>query len=99
MFFHYLYIVNKTLRNIKKVRAMVTIKCNNSERKSVKFSLNGGQKDEIMVTAIQDGEYWFSIGNGRIYKTTSGAKKAAVKEMAQLGYTFDENEMKNLEIC
>ena len=36
---------------------MVTIKCNNSERKSVKFSLNGGQKDEIMVTAIQDGEY------------------------------------------
>lgn len=78
---------------------MVTIKCNNSERKSVKFSLNGGQKDEIMVTAIQDGEYWFSVGNGRIYRTASGAKKAAVKEMAQLGYTFDENEMKNLEIC
>ena len=25
--------------------------------------------------------------------------KQYVKEMAQLGYTFDENEMKNLEIC
>lgn len=78
---------------------MVTIKCNNSARKAVKFSLNGGQKDSIIVTALQDGEYWFSVGNGHIYKTTSGAKKAAVKEMAQMGYTFDENEMKNLEIC
>ena len=78
---------------------MATIKCNNSERKSVKFSLHGGRKDEIMVTAIQDGEYWFSIGNDRIYRTVSGAKKAAVKEMSKMGYTFDENEMKNLEIC
>ena len=40
-----------------------------------------------------------TIKCGRIYSTASGAKKAAVKEMAQLGYTFDENEMENLEIC
>ena len=59
---------------------MVRIKCNNSERKSVQFTLNGGRKDEIMVFALQDGEYWFAVGNGRMYKTASGAKKAAMKE-------------------
>ena len=78
---------------------MVQIKCNNSERKSVKFSLNGGWKDSIIVTALQDGKFWFAIGGGRCYKTSDGAKKAAIKEMGRMGYTFDENEMKNLEIC
>lgn len=75
---------------------MTTIKCNNSERKAVEFFLNGGRKDEIMVFAIQDGEYWFTIG--KFYKTVSGAKLAAVKVMAQHGYTFDANEMANLNI-
>lgn len=75
---------------------MTTIKCNNSERKAVEFFLNGGRKDEIMVFAIQDGEYWFTIG--KFYKTVSGAKHAAVKVMAQHGYTFDANEMANLNI-
>ena len=78
---------------------MVKIQCNNSERKSVQFTLNGGRKDEIMVFALQDGEYWFAIGNGRIYSTESGAKRAAVREMKSFGYTFDENEMKNLQIA
>ena len=78
---------------------MVKIKCNNSESKSVKFILNGGQKDEIMVFALQDGEYWFAVGNGRMYKTASGAKKAAMKEMAQFGYTFDTKEMEELKIA
>lgn len=75
---------------------MTTIKCNNSERKAVEFFLNGGRKDEIMVFAIQDGEYWFTIG--KFYKTVLGAKRAAVKVMAQHGYTFDANEMANLNI-
>ena len=78
---------------------MVRIKCNNSERKSVQFTLNGGRKDEIMVFALQDGEYWFAIGNGRMYKTATAAKKAAMKEMARLGYTFDVKEMGELEIA
>lgn len=78
---------------------MVKIKCNNSESKSVQFTLNGGRKDEIMVFALQDGEYWFAVGNGRMYKTANGAKKAAVKEMGQFGYTFDEKEMRELAIA
>lgn len=78
---------------------MVSIKCNNSESMSVRFIPNGGRKDEILVFAIQDGDFWFAIGKGRLYSTLSGAKRAAVKEMGQFGYTFDENEMKNLEIA
>ena len=72
---------------------MITIKCNNSERKSVEFFNNG---NTILVFALEDGEYWFSIGNG--YTTINGAKKAAVKKMAEHGYTFDDSEMKNLII-
>ena len=75
---------------------MVTIKCNNSDNKSVKFMLNGGRKDQIMVFALEYGEYWFSIGS--FFKTPAGAKRAAVREMGDMGYTFDENEMKNLVI-
>lgn len=72
---------------------MTTIKCNNSERKSVEFFNNGAT---IMVFAVQDGEYWFTIGKG--YATEAGAKRAAVKKMAMFGYTFNEQEMKNLKI-
>ena len=70
---------------------MTTINCNNSERKSVKFFNNG---TTIMVFALEDGEYWFTIGDG--YTTEAGAKRGAVKKMAKYGYTFDEKEMKNL---
>ena len=49
-----------------------------------------------MVFAIEDGEYWFTIGKG--YTTENGAKRAAVKTMAKYGYTFNEKEMKNLKI-
>ena len=72
---------------------MTTIKCNNSERKSVKFFNNG---TDIMVFALEDGEFWFTIGDG--YATEAGAKRAAVKKMAKHGYTFNEQEMKNLQI-
>lgn len=73
---------------------MTTIKCNNSDRKAVSFFLNGGIN--ILVMAMQDGEYWFSIGNG--YKNEKTAKRAAVKEFAKHGYTFDAKEMENLVI-
>ena len=50
----------------------------------------------IMVFALEDGEFWFTIGDG--YATETGAKRAAVKKMAKHGYTFNEQEMKNLKI-
>ena len=68
---------------------MTTIKCNNSDHKAVSFFPNGGIN--ILVMAMQDGEYWFSIGNG--YKNEKTAKRAAVKEFAKHGYTFDAKEM------
>ena len=49
-----------------------------------------------MVFALEDGEFWFTIGDG--YATEAGAKRAAVKKMAKHGYTFNEHEMKNLKI-
>lgn len=72
---------------------MTTIKCNNSERKAVRFFNNG---TTILVFAIEDGEFWFTIGDG--YTTKNGAKRAAVRTMSKYGYTFDAQEMKNLEI-
>ena len=41
---------------------MKRINCNNSESKAVEFILNGGRKDEIMVFAVMDTEYWFTVG-------------------------------------
>lgn len=72
---------------------MATIKCNNSERKAVEFWVN---RKTIMVFALEDGEYWFTIGDG--YSTENGAKRAAVRKMLMHGYTFNESEMKNLKI-
>ena len=71
----------------------MTINCNNSSRKSVEFFNNGAT---IMVFALEEGQYWFTIGEG--YSTEAGAKKAAVKKMAKHGYTFNEQEMANLKI-
>jgi hypothetical protein len=72
---------------------MTTIKCNNSERKAVKFFNNG---TDIMVFALQDGEFWFTIGEG--YATEAGAKRAAVKKMAKHGYTLNANELEALTL-
>ena len=81
-------------RETKILQIMATIKCNNSDHKAVSFFLNGGIN--ILVMAMQDGEYWFSIGHG--YKNEKTAKRAAVKEFAKHGYTFDAKEMENLVI-
>lgn len=73
------------------------IKCDNSNNKSVYFFPNGGNMNDILVFAQQDGEYWFTIGKG--YKTIANAKRAAIKAMAKMGYTFDVEEMKMLAIA
>lgn len=67
------------------------IKCNNSSSKMVRFMQNG--INSIIVVALQDGEYWFTVG---YYKTLAGAKRAAKKQFAALGYTFDEKGLANL---
>lgn len=66
---------------------MKTINCNNSTSKSVSFFANG---NNFIAFAEQDREYWFTIGH---FKTLAGAKRSAVKQMARMGYTFNEKEM------
>lgn len=39
----------------------------------------------ILTMALQDGEYWFTVG---WYKTIANAKRGAAKQLARLGYTF-----------
>lgn len=73
-------------------KIMITINCNNSKSKAVKFFNNGST---IMVFAIEEGEYWFTIGD---YRTEAGAKRAATRVMAKYGYTFDAQKMKNIKI-
>lgn len=72
---------------------MIRVVCTD-RRKCVTFTRNGGQQDDIRVNAMMlvgdYWEYWFSVGSGKRYKTLEGAKKSAVKEMASLGYHFDE---------
>jgi hypothetical protein len=75
---------------------MTTIVSNNSKNIAVKFLANGGDKNDIMVFALEQGEFWFCIGEG--YKTLKGAKRAAVKKMAKHGYTFNEKEMESLTL-
>lgn len=72
---------------------MISIKCNNSESKSVTFFRNGGKDDCIIAMAKEHGEYWFTIGT---YKSLKNAKRAAIKQMGVHGYTFDEKEMNAL---
>ena len=72
----------------------ISINCNNSIRKSVVFFANGGNVNDVLVFVREDNEYWFSLKNS--YKSLKTAKRAAVKKMAQFGYTFDEKEMENL---
>ena len=72
----------------------ISINSNNSTRKSVVFFPNGGREDDVIVFVLEDGEFWFSLNNN--YKSLKTAKRAAVKKMAKMGYTFDEKEMENL---
>ena len=84
----------KQEQTTKNTTTMKTIKCNNSASKAVSFFDNGGIN--ILAFAMQAGEYWFSIGHG--YKTLAGAKRAAKKEMAAHGYTFNEKELAALAL-
>ena len=74
---------------------MWSIKCINSTSKSVVFMLNGNHVNDIMVIAMQDGEYWYTIGR---YKSEKGAKRAAIKSMEKHGYILNESELMNLKI-
>lgn len=74
-----------------------SIRCNNSNQISVLFIPNGGDLSDIFVFAEIDGEYWYKVGKS--YKNAKNAKRAAVKSLAEHGYTFDEKEMAALEIC
>lgn len=72
---------------------MISIRCNNSEKKSVAFFANGGNENDIIVNAMQDGEYWFHVGH---YSSLKSAKRFTAKRMAKYGYTFNESELNNL---
>lgn len=80
----------------------IGIVCNNTNRKSVTFMRNGGHNDQVMAFANQQSdqegyhEYWFTIGT---YKSLKNAKKAAVKEFAKFGYTFDPVELETLNFA
>lgn len=74
---------------------MKSVKCTNSETKTVTFCLNGHETDQIIVTAKQSGEYWFHIG---MYKTLKNAKKQAVRRMLEMGYTLDQQELDSITI-
>ena len=71
------------------------ITCTSSD-KAVTFMPNADGFGGILAIASQDGEYWFTLG---WYKTTAGAKRAAVKQLGALGYRFNENELKALVIA
>ena len=72
----------------------ISINCNNSKEKSVVFMPNGGREDDVMVFVLEGGEFWFALQNN--YRSLKNAKRAAVKKMEKMGYTFDEKEMENL---
>ena len=48
-----------------------------------------------MVFACQEGEFWFTVGS---YKTLKGAKRSAVRKMADHGYKVDMNALNNLSV-
>lgn len=73
----------------------ITINCENSPRKSVVFYPNGGNINDVLVFVREDNEFWFSLE--RSYKNLKNAKKAVMKKMASLGYTFNSQEMENLD--
>lgn len=80
----------------------ICIVCNNSKRKSVTFMRNGGKDDQVMAFANQQSdqegyhEYWFTIGT---YKSLKNAKRAAKRQLGNLGYTFDPVELETLNFA
>ena len=64
---------------------MKTFLCTDA-RISVDMMLNADGFGGIFVAAMQDGEYWFTVG---WYKTEAGAIRSAKKQLANLGYTLN----------
>lgn len=63
---------------------MKTINCKNSTSKTVQIFEDG--QGRILAAAMQDGEYWFTIG---WYKSEKTAIRASVKQLAKLGYELN----------
>ena len=67
---------------------------------AVRFSLNGGNSDQVMVCTLElnrdtdSWEYWFQIGT--FYKSMKTAIRAAVKNMAKYGYTLNNSDLEKL---
>lgn len=72
---------------------MKEVKCINSGSKSVRFFRNG--PEDIMVFACQDGELWFTVGS---FRTVAGAKRSAVRKMADHGYKLNIEQLKGIEL-
>lgn len=64
---------------------MKTLYCTDP-RKSVQMMMDADSLGRILVAAMQEGEYWFTIG---WYKTEAGAIRSAKKQLARLGYTLN----------
>ena len=64
---------------------MKTIYCTDT-RKSVEMMFNADGFGGILVAAMQDGEYWFTIG---WFETEAGAVRSAKRQLANLGYTLN----------
>ena len=61
------------------------IKVQDTKSISIEMIENADGFGGILTMALQDGEYWFTVG---WYKTIANAKRGAAKQLAKLGYTF-----------
>lgn len=74
---------------------MVTIKCNNDERKEVAFWCKGGDVHDVHAFAFDEKGLWFEIG---VYTSVKRAKNGAICAMRKYGFTFDKKEMNELNL-
>lgn len=63
----------------------MNIKVQGTKSISIEMIENADGFGGILTMALQDGEYWFTVG---WYKTIANAKRGAAKQLARLGYTF-----------
>lgn len=61
------------------------IKVQDTKSISIEMIENADGFGGILTMALQDGEYWFTVG---WYKTIANAKRGAAKQLARLGYTL-----------
>lgn len=66
-----------------------------SEHKSVKIMANDSQ---VMAFALQDGEFWFTIGRDSepVFRSIPEAIAAARTQMGEQGYTLNEQDISRI---